>query len=190
MMEQPAAQPLEKPSVNSIDTVLGEMQSWRESKQQGDGNRNIPDALWLKIFALEAKHDPTTLRRIFQVNSKQYQIRHAALISTNKQSKKNDQPETAESMQTKMGTPESPFCQVNIKTNSNDPIPALTKQPSAQKAVSTLRSQDQDPQTYLDYNTLIVELIRPDGYRLNIHATNESLKKIFNAFCIPTGAPS
>ena len=86
-MAEQAPQQLD-PSTNSIDAVLGAMRSWRESKNHGDGNRNIPDALWLKIFALETQYDPSELRRIFQVNSKQYQIKHAALISTKKKSKK------------------------------------------------------------------------------------------------------
>ena len=62
-------------------------------------------------------------------------------------------------------------------------MPPLAKTAHTTKEmVKKLKSNDNHLAGYVDLNTVIVEYIRPDGHRLKIHTTNQSLGEVMRAF--------
>ena len=79
-------------------------------------------------------------------------------------------------------SPQPDFCEAVVA-----PIPALTpeettKAAKTKSATKQLKSAQHKPEHYLDTSTIIVEYIRPDGHRLKIHTTTQSIDHVMQSF--------
>jgi len=151
----------------TIDSVLNEFKQWRKNKGTG-ANRAIPDSLWMNIFKLEElSHEGSDLRRIFSLNSQQYNKKHEQLINSS-------------------NTPElsfEPFVAVEVSNKIEHKItPKQTKLKEVKSEISQIKSTKKVSEDFSAIKTIIVELVRPDGYKLKIHTTNDSVDLIISTF--------
>lgn len=164
----------------TIDNIFDEMESWRESP---DHKKGIPDELWIKIFKLARRYPEKRLRSIFSINSKQYKIKHDQLML--KKPKKLDDINSKNNSAIDQARAKPNFCEVKIAPSISDNVPPLTSEreiDKAKKHIKTLRSNSNDPESYLSLNTVIVECVHPNGQKLKIHTTNQSLAEVMQAF--------
>ncbi len=156
----------------TLDSVFKAVKHWREHKKDYKSN-GIPNDLWKKFFQLEENGMVSTeVKRLFSLNSQQYAKKRHELIG---EAIPSNPPNAAKAS--------IKFCEVNVKPSSGQSIPPLTQTAkTTQKTLSHLRSTDRSAEHYLDLTTLIVECIRPDGHRLKIHTTTQSLDQVMQAF--------
>ncbi len=164
----------------TLDQVFKAMQHWRNNKNQYESH-GIPDDVWRMIFQLENQgYLSKDLKRTFSLNSKQYEERKNQMVGGNAKANK----QIDDSNPTASADESSPlFCEAKITPDVTPNIPSLSATIQKNKrAVATLKSTANKPEDYLDMTTIIVEYIRPDGHRLKIHTTNESIDKLMSAF--------
>ena len=177
----------QKRATVTLDEVFAEMQYWRDHKDEFDGY-GIPDGIWSKIFQLETGvYSATQLRRLFSLNSQQYIAKKKQLSESGILEPKPIK--VASNIATQQALPCSPdnkleLCEALISEGTQaDSIPSLTeKSTETKKAITQLKSTQQKPENYLDMTTIIVECIRPDGHRLKIHTTTQSIDKVMQGF--------
>ncbi len=156
----------------TLDQVDKAMSHWRTNKSKNEQS-SIPDDIWKTFFKLvdEGNHSASKLRSLFGINSAQYKKKHLELCGSNV--KKTNIVSTAA------------LCEVSTQpTQAVAEIPGLTVTQAAEtkKTINHLKSTHQDPKNYLDTSTIIVECIHPDGRRLKIHTTNQSLDLVMKTF--------
>ncbi len=164
----------------TLDTTFNALKHWREHKEEYEGS-GIPDKLWKMFFQLEKNGlSGSDIRRVFSINSQQYTKKRAELMP-------DHHVKTAAAFPKKQSDDlvktDIKFCKVNVKPGIDQSIPSLTQtSKTSKKTLSQLRSTDSSPEHYLDLTTIIVECIRADGRRLNIHTTTQSLDQVMQAF--------
>lgn len=163
----------------TLDETFKAMQYWRTHKYEYNGP-GIPNTVWFMIFQLEDNgYSSAEIKKLFTLNTVQYQKKKDELFQARIQgqvsaSQKESQPKQASGVD---------FCEARIMPDRPQDIPPLTEAAhNTKKAISHLKSTSNKPETYLDLTTIIVECIRPDGHRLKIHTTNESIDKVMQAF--------
>jgi hypothetical protein len=156
----------------TIESALIEFEHWRMNKDQYT-SKGIPDELWLKVFKLAETNSNSRIRAIFGINNKQYNYKYEELTRAGLPPLKRA-PNKSE-QESKIN-----FCEVNV--GNNDELRLSTESSATAKAVSYLKSNDNDPATYLDLSTIIVECIRSDGKRLKIHTTTKKIPEVMKAF--------
>ncbi len=166
----------------TLDSVFKDMRHWRKHKNEYP-EAGIPDGVWRKIFQLEdSGYTTRELKRLFTLNSKQHDLKRCQLRQSHDH---NRAPLGLKMPQSQPEQTENPavFCEAVVKTERQQNIPALTQAANnTKKALSTLKSTHQKADSYLDLTTIIVECIRPDGQRLKIHTTSQSLDTVMQAF--------
>jgi len=164
-----------------FDEVFLAMKHWKENKSEYPGP-GIPDKIWLMLFQLENNgYTASDLKRLFSLNSNQFKIKrnqlHQALDHSNSPTKPNAPQSKAEN------NVAVDFCEAVVKSDNPQNIPPLTQAAdNTKKAISKLKSTNHKTENYLDITTIIVECIRPDGQRLKIHTTNQSLNIVMKEF--------
>ena len=181
MATQSNTQPL---SQITFDEVFKLIEHWRDHKHEYNGT-GIPDDIWLKIFELEntGSYKTSQIRRLFGLNTQQYRNKQSQLIKPatplSKVKKSGDnvvlKPNNSASTQ-------DDFCEAVLS-----PVPALTpeeinKAAKTHAAVKQLKSTQHKPEHYLEPSTIIVEYIRPNGHRLKIHTTTQSIAHVIQIF--------
>ena len=157
----------------TLDSIYEKMKYWREHKDEFD-QRAIPDEIWHMIFTLQKQKDYSAaeIRRLFALNSQQYNRKYTQLIESEKN--KTELSPSIEPAQ---------FSEVEVSEQSSNVVPSLTEKAQViSKEVAHLKSPDNSVKTYVDPKTIIVEYIRPDGHRLNIHTTISSIADVMKAF--------
>lgn len=169
------------PTTVTLDTTFAALKHWREHKEKYEGG-GIPDKLWKMFFQLENNGmSASEIRRFFSINSQQYARKRIALMPLN--SKKPVIQQAPHKNPPNPVKTDVNFCEVNVQSSVDQRIPSLTQAAKAsKKTLSQLRSTNSSPKEYLDLTTIIVECIRPDGHRLKIHTTTQSLDKVMDAF--------
>jgi len=175
----------------TIDKVLNALNHWRENKHDYAGP-GIPNEVWLLIFQLENKgHSVVDLRRIFSLSTTQYSTKKKQLINT-----EPGKPLAVAQKKQSGGSPiddgDIKFCEATGQQNvPAQSIPSLTETASQnKKAVTQLKSTNNNPESFLDLTTIIVECIRPDGHRMKIHTTTKSIDKVMQGFFLQGGDES
>jgi len=163
----------------TLDEVFKALQHWREHKKEYPC-AGIPEEVWLKIFQLENNGYTTNqLKRLLILNSQQYDKKR------NQFRQPPDHTNTPATLNKPQSNPEpdSPidFCEAVVNPDSPQNIPSLA-QADTKKAISKLKSTDNKIENHLDLTPIIVECIRPDGQRLKIHTTSQSLNVVMQAF--------
>lgn len=165
----------------SLDSVYKDIKDWRKNKHTYD-TKGIPDPIWISIFKLEEQgFSGNELRRTLGLNSKQYNIKHAQLTGT----ADNACEPKADKVEPKIGSAASiDFSEAIISDKAaQNQIPSLSKATEkAKQAIKQLKSTNNEPVWDLDNSTIIVECVRPDGYRLKIHTTNCRLDIVMKTF--------
>ncbi len=171
----------EATSKPTLDDVFKAMQDWRNNKG-GYDSPGIPDNVWKMIFELESQgYSSKDLKRIFSLNSGQHDKKKHQLTGGPKRVSK--EADANNPTKTLAGESSSPFCEAKVTADAPSKIPSLsTTLQKNKRAVATLKSTVNKPEDYLDMSTIIVEYIRPDGHRLKIHTTNDSIDKLMCAF--------
>jgi len=158
----------------TLGSVLRDIEHWRANKNQYP-NKSIPDTIWRNIFELAKVHSLSRIKSIFGVSSNQYNLKHQQLVQAALPSIKQ-----AENRSEKQ--PHADFCEVEIDKLGATVTPLPNVQHATSAAVAGLKSNDNDPSSYLDLSTIIVECIRPDGRRLKIHTTTKKINEVMQAF--------
>ncbi len=177
----------QSPSNATLDEVFSHIQNWREHKNES-GQRAIPDKIWRKIFELEStgRYSATFLRRTFGLNSQQFKTKKSQLLDDEIASV-TTVDNCLTDKNTLSVTHEPQFCEAIVSSETATNTPTLTSVES-EKAMATkisveqLKSTQQKPNSYLNMSTIIVEYIRPDGHRLKIHTTTESIHHVMQSF--------
>ena len=157
----------------TLDSIYEKIKYWREHKEEFD-QRAIPDEIWHMIFNFQKQKDYSAaeIRRLFALNSQQYNRKYTQLI----EAEKNKMERTS-------STEPTQFSEVAVSEPSSNVVPSLTEKAQViSKEVTHLKSPDNSVKTYVDIKTIIVEYIRPDGHRLNIHTTTSSIADVMKAF--------
>lgn len=177
---------------STLGDVVTRIEHWRNNKSEYTGH-GIPDAIWIKIFELDKSGSYTArqLKRILTLNSQQYNAKKAQLLKPKAATGKRPKPRVNKAADTphKKIPPEAEFCEAVVA-----PIPALTpvqtlKTASTKAAIKQLKSTQKKPEEYLSTSTIVVEYIRPDGHRLKIHTTDQSIHHVMHSFSSGAGAP-
>ena len=156
----------------TFDSVFKELKNWRNNKGSGSGSsRSIPNALWEKIFALEkSSYEGTDLRRMFVLNAQQYKKKYEELAPSSKI--------VAPSLE--------PFAEVSIPVKlKSQYLPERTKLKAVEdikSEITQIKSTKKVSDDFSAIKTIIVELVRPDGYKLKIHTTNDSVDLVMSSF--------
>lgn len=167
------------PSPLTIESTLQALTHWRNNKNNKElyPEPGIPSKVWKMFFALEEQGYPSkTIRQMFSVNSAQYKKK--------KQAVQNNAPNT-NANPTKTVSKVSPinFCEAVVQSNTDTAkVANLNKAIENRQVVKQLKSTTDNPADYLDFTTVIIECIRPDGHRLKIHASNQSIDIIMKTF--------
>jgi hypothetical protein len=170
----------EETTPTTLDKVFKALQYWRSHKDQYEG-AGIPDEIWRLIFQLEnnKEYSSSELKKLFALNSKQYQIKHSLLCKTPYEMI----PEVSKPEDTSTAVPKDPVKLDFAEATVDQTIPSLAESAHRTKQViSQLKSTHLKPAQYLDPTTIVVECIRPDGHRLKIHATTQSLDRVMQTF--------
>lgn len=157
----------------TLDSIYEKIKYWREHKKEFD-QRAIPDEIWHMMFDFQKQKDYSAaeIRRLFALNSQQYNKKYTQLI----------EPEKNQAELTPLAEP-AQFSEVEVSEPSSNVVPSLTEKAQViSKEVAHLKSPDNSVKTYVDQKTIIVEYIRPDGHRLNIHTTTSSIADVMKAF--------
>lgn len=162
-------------SITLEETMLA-FEQWRSNKPNDGGQYYIPQALWDKVFALEAKGLPArSLKSALGLSSTQYR---------NQKLKREQNTETPGAPSNDATKP-AIFTEAVVSRVPTNSAPSNSLQDKAAKVtrhqVKQLRTMDNSSHEP-DLSTVIVECIHRDGHRLKIHATNERVSEIFNAF--------
>lgn len=170
----------------TLESTFQAMRHWRHNKKEY-GEPGIPDTLWGMFFQLEdAGYTGAEIRSLFTLNTHQYSVKKKQLYkrSSSKQSSTaSTQEQVMAAKPPKEAVSFSEFCVASTKASSAADVPSLTQVASeTKKAIATLKSTKTRPEDYLDMSTSIVECIRPDGHRLKIHITNQSLDIVMQTF--------
>lgn len=164
----------------TLDSVMQEFQYWRNNKHE-HGKKSIPDLLWLKSFYLAEKHSGKTIRKMFSLNSQQYKIKYKQLYQA--EAKQASLEGTAPRA---ISTPAAPsdFCEVIHESPApSTDVPPLTHKPhTTPETLAKIKSTNNNPESFLDLTTIIIECIHPNGHRLKIHATQQSLSEVMKTF--------
>ena len=64
----------------------------------------------------------------------------------------------------------------------SDDTQSTTEEPASNFADDDLSPKKKRLPSYIDVTTIIVECIRPDGYRLRLHTTTDSITEVMQAF--------
>lgn len=170
-----------KTNAVTLDDAFKAFKHWRSHKAEYP-SIGIPNDLWVTIFDLEDEgYSSTELKRLFALSSSQYNIKKKEFCEpvTPLPSISDDKPNTAANKTVELMS----FCEVAAPPAREESIPFLTEKIKAtQQSLSRLKSTDNNPKHYLDTTTIIVECIRPDGHRLKIHTTNQSLNIVMATF--------
>jgi len=156
----------------TFDSVFKELQKWRNNKGSGAGSsRSIPNSIWEQIFALEqSSYKGTDLRRMFVLNALQYKKKYEELATPQKIA--------APSLE--------PFAEVSIPVKlKNQPLPERAKLKAVEdikSEITQIKSSKKVSDDFSAIKTIIVELVRPDGYKLRIHTTNDSVDLVMASF--------
>jgi len=156
----------------TLDQVFDAMRCWRKNKKEYGAT--IPENIWSMLFELENNgYTDKEIRRLFAISAKQYEIRKKQLFPPVNLSKieepKPDEPVT--------------FCEATVTQQPSQNVPSLSEAAKQTKdSLTVLRSTADNPETYLDLSTTIVEYCRPDGYCLKIHTTHQKLPGVMKAF--------
>jgi hypothetical protein len=163
----------------TLDTVFKSLQHWRQNKE-AYGGYGIPEDIWAMIFALEDQGYPRKdLRKMFALNSTQYNKKHQQLQALAKPSAAT----CSQKINAALLNDKAHFVEANVSTKDQSPIPPLSQAAEQTKqAITQLKSTQDKPHQYVDNATIIVECIHPNGHRLKIHTTNKSLTTIIPAF--------
>ena len=166
----------------TIDKVFSALKHWREHKNEY-ASTGIPKDVWLMIFQLENNgYSAAEIKRLFTLNSSQY-AKKKQQLSNNIPTQIPAAPQKSQVSTTQQSDNDIDFCETTVKQSAPQKIPTLAESANQTKqAVSQLKSTQNHPQGFLDLTTIIVECIRPDGHRLKIHTTTQSLDKVMEAF--------
>lgn len=173
----------------TFDEAFKALQHWRKHKKEYPC-AGIPENVWLKVFQLENNgYTANELKRLLTLNSQQYDKKR------NEFRQPSDHINTFATLDKAQNNPEpnSPvdFCEAAVKPDNQQNIPSLTQAAdNTKKVISKLKSTDNKTENYLDMTTIIVECIRPDGQRLKIHTTSQSLNVVMQAFYQQGVSPS
>ena len=167
-------QPLPPKIEATLDSVLRDIEHWRANKNQYP-NKSIPDTIWRNIFELSKVHSLSRIKSIFGVSSNQYNLKHQQLVQASLSSIKRVENKSDKQ-------PHAAFCEVEIGESGATVTPLPNVQHATPAAVASLKSNNNDPSSYLDLSTIIVECIRPDGHRLKIHTTTKKINEVMQAF--------
>ncbi len=160
-----------EPTLHSVNEAI---ENWRRTKS-GNGGHSMPDSLWQQIFLLAESYTAKKVRHFFSLSKTQYDSKFKKLFPPSEPPREG--PTTPESS----GSKDTDFCEVTIQPT--DTVPSLSDVAhTTSSSIQQLKSNKSDPSTYLDYNTIIVECIRPDGQRLKIHTVQKNVDQILTAF--------
>lgn len=162
-------------SITLEETMLA-FEQWRSNKPNDGGQYYIPQTLWDKVFALEAKGLPArSLKSALGLSSTQYR---------NQKLKREQNAATPGAPSNDAAKPaiftEAVVSRVSTSSAQSNPLQDEAAKATRHqvKQLRTMDSRSHEP----DLSTVIVECIHRDGHRLKIHATNERVSEIFNAF--------
>ncbi len=170
----------EETTPTTLDKVFKALQYWRAHKDQYEG-KGIPDSIWRLIFQLEENKEYSSgeLKTLFALNSKQYKVKRSLLCKDSQETI----PAALEPNNTSKASPANPAKLDFAEATVDQMIPSLAESARRTKQViSKLKSTHLKPEQYLDPTTIIVECIRPDGHRLKIHTTTQSLDRVMQTF--------
>ena len=166
----------------TLDRVLIALEHWRTNKKDYD-SKGIPDDIWRMVFALEnmKTFNPATLRKVLNLNTQQYNTKRRELAEQKTQSSQANQENSAtpDGQQSK-SIDDCVFHEVSppeLNASSTDLALQLKKQ-----QLDNLTSPEDNPEEYLDQNTIIVECFHPKGHRLKIHTTNKHIHTVIREF--------
>ena len=174
----------------TFDDVFKDMEHWRNHKNEYEGS-GIPEVIWRKVFELERTgcYTATQLKRMLGLNSQQYRTKQAALINPVASGPNKQRiPESNAATTPKEDASQEPiFCEAFVSPDAQPQVPALTpdntkKAKKTKAVIKQLKSTQQQPECYLDRSTIIVEYLRPDGHRLKIHTTTQSIHQVMRSF--------
>ena len=169
----------------TFDEVFKLIEHWRENKNEYEGT-GIPDDIWLKIFELEnsGKYTAIQIRRLIGLNTQQYQNKQGQLLKLAASSLPKSKKLTGntDSTPNNSASQQTDFCEAVVSS-----VPALTPEETKKAAktkasIKQLKTAQYKPEQYLDTSTIIVEYIRPDGHRLKIHTTTQSINHVMQSF--------
>jgi len=163
----------------TLDDAFKAFKHWRSNKAAYPST-GIPNHLWGTIFQLEDEgYSSTELKRLFALSSSQYNIKKKEFCQrpTASSSVSSDKPNVAIKKTEELVS----FCEAAVPPVVMEPF-LTEKIKSTQQTLSKLKSTDNNSSHYLDTTTIIVECIRPDGHRLKIHTTNQSLNIVMATF--------
>ena len=167
----------------SLDAACRAIQHWRENKSDYPGS-GIPNDIWNMMFTLEnSGHDKKMLQRMLGVNPKQYERKNKELTSANKENPIASNTEN--NLSTNISSDLSlEFKDITESMREPPPLDAQLNQEikEAKSAVSHLKSPVDCPNDYLDRTTIVVECFDPQGFRLRIHMTADSIESVMEAF--------
>ncbi len=165
--------------VVTLEPVLKAIQHWRKHKK--DYSRGaMPDEVWKKVFILEGQgeYSPPELRRIFTLNSQQYNRKYQELMGKASPEKK---PISHSNEDNKASSRAIPLAEAVIKPAINIP-PLNTAADKTKKEIKDLKSTATFDISTLDPTTVVVECIRADGHRLKIHMTTQRIDVLMDTF--------
>ena len=168
----------------SLDTVFSAIKHWRANKQDFD-KPGILDPIWNSIFLLEDNgYGKSELRRLFGLNSHQYNIKRDQFDSTKNQINDDEPLKTSKDNKKNDQAPVALFAEAIVDGHSqkHSAPPLTTSAEKTKQAVKQLKSPDKKPENYLDNTTVIVECIRDDGHRLKIHMTTCRIDTLMQSF--------
>lgn len=177
----------------TLDSIYKDILHWRANKSDYP-DRGIPDSTWKKIFQLEAEGYPKKdLLKILSLNSRQYDMKRAQIhpskhIQSPHQTTGDTKEPVIQNTQEKEDQVVS-FHEVFDSPSLHYQSPSLTKD-RAEKTraqISQLRSTNNSVDSFLDRTTIIVECIHPNGHRLKIHTTSQSLDIVMKTFYMQGG---
>ena len=167
----------------TLDAVLDLLEHWRSNKSSYP-NSSIPDEIWQQVFALESqgRHTGSTLRKLFGLNSSQYKRKRTELCSPPKPEQSSKEPSSSTPLSDVAieSTPATTFAEAVVAPLTPTEPPSVNGTTKAD--LSRLKSTKEDGLSFLAQSTIIVECIRPDGHRLKIHTTHNSLDSVMQSF--------
>lgn len=150
----------------TVDSVMIDMQRWRNNNKNNKIPQPIPLSIWHQVFTLSKNHSPSIIRKLLGISKAQYDKKFAELFPT------QQPPQEVLSEKITPAVPVVEFCEVNA-----------TKIPHAaiNSAIKHKPHYEELPK-YIGVNTVIVEFCRADGKIMKIHTTSHCFKEIIDSF--------
>lgn len=162
-------------STPSIDVTLKKFAHWRKNKSHNASV--IPNALWLQCFELAKEHGIASVKVLFGLSHSQYKKKYHELIESKQPEINTGKSKVASVVDFAQAQPA-----IESSWDISDDTQSTTEEPASNFADDDLSPKKKRLPSYIDVTTIIVECIRPDGYRLRLHTTTDSITEVMQAF--------